>query len=250
MKSYTIGTQGLGAGVTVYAAGFYEAPLASAALTQAAATVNYGAANRATAAHAFLVASGAGSVNAGSCSIVVSGTSFMGDGTRVPGDSEVIVADITAMSANQYFETSKKWLGQVTFTLTPSGAATYSATFNYGFTKYDDFGNVNFTVNQVEAVGLAGANDADFDVQLIHHNSAGWTYSAAAFVPGPAPVLSLVTDYATDDEIDNGYGFAWKRRDLSIDVEGSMSEGVILRMVTTANNAVQFCNMHIGVSYR
>lgn len=250
-KSYSISTQGLGAGVTVYAAGYYEAPLADANLSQASPTQTYGTANRSSAAHAFLVAGGAGSVDTGSCSIVVSGTSITDAGVRTTSDSETIVSDITAMTTNAYYETNKKWLGQITYTLTPAGgASTYSADFNYGFAKYEDFGNKDFTITQIEAVGYAGANDSNFDIQLIHHKDTGWTYSAAAFVSGNTPVESLVNDHSTDDEIDNGYHFAWKISNLSTDVNGSLLEGLLVRMVTTANNAIQYVNIHVGINYR
>ena len=248
-KSYMITTQGLGAGVTVYSAGFYEAPVTDANLTQASTTVTYGTANRATAAHAFLVAAAAGSVNTGSCSIVVSGTSITGAGVRATGDSETIVADITAMTTNAYYETTKKWLGQITYTLTPSGATTYSADFNYGFAKYEDFGNVNFTVREFEATGYAGANDDDFDIQLCHHKSTGWTYHATAFVAGPAAIVTLSTDYSTDDQLDSGQHFAYKRTGLSTFVSGSGSEGIIVRIVTTANNSLEYADIHVGVKY-
>lgn len=246
-KSYGVTTQGIGAG-TFYAAGFYDAANADANLNQGSTTQTHSAANVSHASHAFLVAGGAGSVDAGSCSIVVSGISVNDQGTRTTGDSETIVADITAMTTDAYYETEKKWLGQITYTLTPSGAATYSADFNYGLAKYEDFGNRAFIVTDFEVVGLAGANDSNFDVTLLFHNATGWTYNATAFVPGATAICQLSTDHSTDDNLDNGDPFAYKRDNLSQSVNGADSEGVVVQFVTTAVNAVEFADMHIGVT--
>ena len=250
-KSYTVSTQGLGAGVTLYAGGFYESSAADANLTQASTTVTFGSANISYAAHAFLVAAAAGTATggAGAVTIVVSGISITDEGTRTPGDSETIVADITAMATDQYFETAKKWLGQITYTLTVGGTGhtAYAADFNYGLAKYDDFGNRDFTITDFEAVGYAGANETNLEVALCHHAAAGWTYSAAAFVPGPAAIVALSTDHPTDDQLASGEHFAFKRVGLSTAVSGSTTEGLLVRVVTTANNAIEYMNVHVGV---
>jgi len=230
---------------TFYVAGFYEAPAADANLNQGAATVNEGTANIAYGAHAFLVAGGPGAVDAGSCSIVVSGTSITDAGVRTGADSETIVSDITAMALNDYYETTKKWIGQITYTLTPAGAAVYNADFNYGLSKYDDIGNTDFTITDFEAVGRAGANDNSFQVLMLHHTNTGWTYNAAAFIPGDGSIITLIGDYGAEDQLSNGEYFAWKRSNLSTAINGSGSEGFIIKIVTGANNAVESMNLHV-----
>lgn len=244
--SGSLTTQGIGAG-TAYSLGYYEAPAADANLNQAGPTVNLGTANISKAAHAFLVAGGAGAVDAGSCSIVVSGTSIDDDGTRTPADSETIVADITAMALDDYYETSKKWIGQITYTLTPAGAANYSADFNYGFAKYDDAFNRNFTVVGAEIVGLAGNNDAGFDFELLWHSSAGWSYNAAAFVPGGTVIIQLSTVHGAESDLASGEHFAFKRTGLSQAVNGSGSEGIVARITAGAVNAVEYANIHVEI---
>jgi len=245
-KSYNVTTQGLGVNPDVYAAGFYEAPAADANLTQVSTTVTYGTANKSEAAHAFLVAGGPGVTDGSDLVITVSGISITDAGVRTLADSEVIVADATAMALNQYFETPKKWLGQVTYTLSSTAGTVFNADFNYGFCKYEDFGNRDFTVTDFEVVGFAGANDADFDVVLFHHSDTGWTYNAAAFVPGGTVICQLSTDHTTDDQLVNGEPFAYKRAGLTTAIGGNDSEGVVAKFVTTANNAVEFCNIHLG----
>jgi hypothetical protein len=244
-KSYSLTT---GIAATRYLAGYYDAPAADANLTQASATQVYGSANVSYASHVFLVAAAAGSVDAGSCTIVVSGTSITDAGVRTGGDSETIVADITAMSTDEYFETSKKWIGQVTYTLTPNGAATYNADFNYGLCKYDDLGNRTFTLTDIECVGLGGAADTGFNVELIHHKSTGWTYSAAAFVAGPAAIVDMNTDHNTEINLANTEPFAWKRAGLSTAIAGADSEGFLVRVTTGGANSLDHMDVHVGAT--
>jgi hypothetical protein len=248
VKSYSFRSPAGGSG-TYYAAGSYMAAAADANLDQAGAAITYGTANIAYAAHAFLVAAAAGTVNAGSCSIVVSGTSITDEAVRTGGDSETIVADITAMATDEYFETTKKWIGQIVYTLTPAGAATYAADFNYGYCKYDDCCNMNFTIIGTECIGRAGANDAGFDYELLLHSAAGWTYNAGAFVPGGTVLAAMSTDHGAERQIDNGEPFQYKRADLSQVVTGSDAEGFVIRITTTANNAVDSMDAHVKVRF-
>jgi hypothetical protein len=232
---------------TFYAAGFYASPATDANLTQASTTVTYGTANTPHGSHSFLVAGGAGSTDAGTVSIVVSGTSIDSDGNRTPADSEVLVADITTMALNKYYQTSKRWLGTVTYTLTPAGGATtYSADFNYGKAVYDSFDERLFRIKKLEVMGRAGANDTGFDIQLLHHKSTGWSYSAAAFVPGTAPVCSLATDYGADNDLVINERFSYDR-ELNENVLGTSGEGLIVKFVTTANKAVEFSDISFYV---
>ncbi len=234
-----------GASGTHYTGGYYDAPAADANLTQASTTQTYGTANSPYGAHAFLVAKQAGTTDAGTVSIVVSGTSITSAGVRAAGASETIVADITAMTANKYYETTKKWIGTITYTLTGAGGATtYAADFNYGFAAYDTFDDRLFTIKFMEVMGRAGANDAGFDMQLLGHNSTGWTYSAAAFVPGNTALCSLATDYSTESDLKINERFKYERA-LSTSVNGTAGEGFLVKVITTANKAVEFSNISI-----
>lgn len=250
-KSYTVSTQGLGAGPDVYAAGYYYAPATDANLTQASTTVTYGTANTAYAAHAFAVAGGAGSVDTGVVGLRVTGTSINDSGTRTTSDSQTLSADITALSANDYVETTKKWLGTVTFELyVVSGSpTTYSLDFNYGFCKYEDFGNHDFQVTDFECVGYAGGNETNLTIQLLKHVTTGWTYSAAAFSPVNSAnvICSLVTDHSTDDQVQNGQHFAYKRANLDTNIDGGNEEGVLVFITTSGTNIIEYMNIHIGI---
>jgi hypothetical protein len=232
-----------GASGTFYAGGFYTAPAAHAALTQASATQTYVTALSPHGTHAFAVASGAGTVGAGgsTISIVVSGTNTSG-----AGDSEVLVADVTAMTTNKYYQTTKSWVGVVTYTLTKTGgtSATYAATFNYGKAAYDSFDGRSHTIKLIECMGRAGANDTGFDIQLIHHKATGWTYSAAAFAPGTTAIASLVGDYGTNNDLVINERFKWEK-EISTTIAGTTGEGFLVKVITSANKAVEFMNISI-----
>jgi hypothetical protein len=213
---------------TYYTHGYYDAATTDANLTQASATQTHGTANQPYAAHAFIVAGAAGSASGGTgaVEIEVSGTSINDSGTRTGSDTEIIVADITAMSTNAYYETTKKWLGQVTFTLQNAAGSTqttFSADFNYGFCKYEDYGNVDFTVTDFEVVGVAGASDTSFNIELLHHHDTGWTYAATGFTPGGTVIANMNTDHGTEEDLTNGDSFAYKRANLSTSVTGTFN---------------------------
>jgi len=248
IKSYTFSST-LATG-SWYVGGYYEAPAADASLDEGSASQTYGGQNHPYGAHAFIVAGGAGVVASGQVGIRVNGASMNDQGVRTAGDSETLIQDITTLSQDDYVETTKKWVGQVTFELfVVSGTpATYSLDCNYGFCKYDDLGNRDFTLTDFECVGRAGANDNGFDIELIHHKPTGWIYSAAAFIPGPSALIQMTTDYGVDSDLDNGEMFAWKRDNLSEAISGSTDEGFLIRVTIGAQNAVRQMDCHIGAS--
>ena len=237
-----------------YIAGYYEAPAADANLTQASTTQTLGVANIAHGAHAFVVAGGAGSASGGSGAgeVEVSGTSITDKGVRTANDTEIVVADITAESEDAYSETTKKWIGQLTYTLQVAIGGThttFSFDFNYGFAKYEDYGNTLFNCTDLECVGRGGAADSGFDIILFKHSSTGWDYDASAFVPGGTILAQMSTNYSTEREIADLTEFAYKLDNINAqDIAGNNGEGVVLAIITTANKAVEQMDNHIGIS--
>jgi hypothetical protein len=247
-RDYNFTSQGILAG-TFYRGGFYDVSTTDANLTQASTTQTYGTASVAYSAHPFIVAGGAGTVDAGVVGLRVTGTSIDDNGTRTPSDADTILTDITSVALNEYYE-AKKYLGTVTYELivisgTPT---TYSFDFNYGYAKYEDAGNRDFYVAGIEIVGLAGSNDTGFDIELLFHKSTGWTYAATGFVPGDGAVARWSTDMAPEDNLGNGIDFAWKRANLNQFINGDDSEGVLFRITTGSGNSVQSMDMHITVA--
>ena len=245
-KSYSFTSNGIGAG-TYYVGGFYEAPVTDVTLTDASLTQTHGTASVAYGAHAFIVAGGAGTVDTGQVGLRVIGDSVTDEGVLTLGDTEILVADITTLSTDDYVESPKKWIGTCTFELyeVSGSPGTYSIDFYYGYCKYEDFGNKDFTVNKVEVVGLAGGADTSFDIHFLKHDSTGWTYSAAAFDPGNGIIVDWSTDMSPHDNLANNENFAWKRSTLAEYIDGSSDEGIIVKIITGANNSVQSMDVHI-----
>jgi hypothetical protein len=241
-KSYNFSARTANSG-TYYLGGFYNAPAADVNLTNAAPTQGFGTANSSHASHAFCVMGGA-TTNGTSVTLTVSGTSITDAGVRTAADSEVLYTGAAGdVALHAYYETNKKWLGGVVYTLTSNGS-TFTMDFNYGFCKYEDFSNTDVNLRAGEVVGLADASDPGFALELIYHRPTGWTYSAAAFVPGPAPSVTLFGDHGAEDELIGGEQFAWKRENLDIPIDASNNEGYLLRITTTVNNCIAYMNVH------
>lgn len=238
--------QGIGSG-QFWLQGYYDCPAADSNLTQASTTQTYGTANAGYAAHAIAVAGGNGVTDGADLVLTVSGTSINDAGVRTPGDSEIIVADCQAAATDQMFESAKKWLGQITYTLTSSGGTAFNFDFNYGWASYNDHGNTDFTLDNFAFEWFAGSNDAGFDVDIHRHESTGWTYHATAFEPGSAPLYALTTDHAGDDNLINGENGKWKRTGLDDDFLGSASEGIMIHVTTTVNNSIEWLNCELNV---
>lgn len=246
--------QGIGTG-KFYTQGHYDYATTDSNLTQASPTQTHGAVNEPSGVHASIIAGGPGSASGGVGAVIieVSGVSINELGVRVPGDSEIIVSDITTMVLNQYFESTKKWIGQVTYTLKNADSSTqttFNADFNYGHCKYTDRSDRNFIVKEFKAEGLAGANDSSFDIRLLKHSALGWTYATTGFVPGNGEIIQLSTDYGPDHVLTNGENFAWDRVGLGTEIEGADSEGYIVEMETGSNNAIQYANISVGVIFK
>jgi hypothetical protein len=249
-----------GASGRFHAFGFYSAPATKVTLTQANLTQTYGTSNVAYGCRAFLVAGGAGVVGGGTngtATITISGTSIDSiTGVRTASDSEQIVPDITALTTNTYIQSTKRWIGTITYTITRTGnRTTCSVDFNYGFCSYRKFWDHKVTIRQFEATGRAGASDTGFNVQLLKHSNIGWVYSAAAFVPGGTVLLDMNVDYVTEKNLANGERFEYNRKELTTVIDGSKDyaliapkEGVVVRITTGANNSVESMDLRIHYS--
>lgn len=242
-KSYSLSNPG-NAG-TFYIGGHYAFAAADTTLTIGGTVIQtFGSAGEAHGSHAFCVAEGVGGTD---LVLTVTGVSITDAGARNDSDTEIIVADADTASTDDYFETSKKWLGQITYTLTGSSGA---FTFNYGFVKYEDFGNINFTVTDFEATGEARANETGLNIELLHHEPTAFVYHTSSFIPNQTALISLASDYGTNNDVTNGDGFAYKRSGLSTAIVGSNNEGVIIRVTTAVNNSINDASFHIGVNLK
>jgi hypothetical protein len=245
-KSYFFQSAGVGAG-TFWEAGFYDWASADANLTQASTTVTYGTVGTTYAAHPGIVPSGPGTVDTGVVGLRVTGTLDSETGTQTAAQTKIISNDITTLTANTLAETSDKFSGQVTFELfVVSGSpTTYSLDFNYGFSKYEDFNNNDYTLTGFEAKWIGGANDTGADIAIMHHKTAGWTYAATGFVAGNGDIARKSVDQAISGNISNGQDGAWERVGLDTFIDGNNGEGAIIQITTGAAGTFQTLDLHI-----
>jgi hypothetical protein len=217
-----------------YIGGYYILP--STSYTPAGGTA-LGSANAAYGAHAFIV------LGASSTDMVVriTGTSIDEQGGRVDPDTQDI--DTSGGVLDDYFETTKKWVGLLSVTL-QSGTG---VAINHGLCKYWDNQNSDFRVTGVEVTGVAGASDAAPNFEVLRHVPTGWTFNSGAAPTPPPAVADMQTDYNTEFKMVGGEPFAWKRIGLSEEIAGSGSEGLIWRITTTANKAVEIANLTLSI---
>lgn len=246
-RSYGFTSQGIGTGL-YYKAGFYDWETTSVTLDQTTTTQTYGTAGRTYAAHPGIVPAASGSVDTGQVGLRVNGIKDSEEGPQSLAQSDTITDDITTLTGDLMAEAAAKFSGEVTFELyVVSGApAAYSLTFNYGYSKYEDFQNRDATVTSVECVWQGGANDSSFDIAVKHHKPAGWTYAATGFEPGNGDIVRRSIDQAEAGDVANGQEGTWKRVNVNQFINGNDSEGVIFEVVTGANNTVQTMDMHLS----
>ena len=234
-----------------HAFGYMISPVAAKAATQLATTQEYGTANVARQAHVFVVCSGAGTATggAGAVTLTVTGTTLGVDGTRATGQTETLIADITAATANKFVMSTAKFIGAVTFTLAvgATGHTAYALTFNYGFVSAFEFWGKKVTIQNFQVTGRAGATDTAYDCELlfIKNGATDWTYSADAFSPGPTALKKWSTLFSTERNIQSGERFGVQCDGLTQAVDGSAHEGVIVRITTGQNNAVESSDYRI-----
>jgi len=214
---------------TEYVGGFYK--FGTTSYTPAGGTV-LGTANVAYGAHAFIV------LGASSTDMVVrvTGTSITNAGVRVASDTEDI--DTSGGVLNDYFETTKKWIGQITISL-QSGTG---VAINDGLCKYWNNWGTDFRVTGLDIKGIAGANDTGVNFGLIYHNPTGWTFNSGAPCTPPNPLVSFQGDYDTEYQLVVDEPFSWKRIGLTPIILGNQQQGIIGLITTSANNAIRSLN--------
>lgn len=224
-----------GSSGTFYYGGYYLAH--GSAFTPAGGT-NVGTANAAYGAHAYIV------LGASSSDMVVRITGTTIDDSATRATSATVDIDTSGGSANDYYETTEKWIGQVSYSL-QSGTGVI---INAGFSKYWDNRNNDFIVKGFEAVWLGGANDSGADIQVLHHKTTGWTYGAGGAPTHPTAIAAMTTDYVTEVNVVNGEDGAWKRADLNQAISGSTTEGTIIKVVTSANRSFELGTLLLRIT--
>lgn len=245
--SYGFSSRGIGAG-TYYKAGYYDWESTSTTISQVGPTQTLGNSLESKASRPGIVPSGPGTVDAGQVGLRVIGISDSESGSQIAGVTNVISTNITELVTDTLYETDSKFSGQVTYELfVVSGSpTTYSLTFNYGWSKYEDFNDQDFTIKGIDCVWLSAATDSDFEIRLLHHATNDWTYASTGFVPGGYVIASKSSDQQLAGSTINNYDGAWKRTNVDFFVDGNADEGVVIEITTGQNNTIQ--TMDINVS--
>jgi hypothetical protein len=221
-----------GAG-TSWLGGFYDFASSDDNFSPA---INFATANQGSGSHFFVVT---GAIPAGDVTITVTGTSITDEAVRTESDTDTIVIP-AGTPVNSYFETPKKWNGQVSIEATGTPIVC-----NYGLSKYWDNWNRAFKVTGLEALWEAGANDSSANIILYHHKETGWTFNSGSTPTPPAPIASRNIDYGVEDNNVAGEDGAWKRTNLDVDIAGADSEGIVIAVVQTVNRGFDFCNFQL-----
>lgn len=244
--SYSFTSADAAAGIH-YRAGFYDWSTTEVALTQGSLSVTHGVADVSRAAHIGIVPQAAGTVDTGQVGLQVTGTLDSETGVQVAAQTAVITDDITTLTADTMQECIEKFSGTVTIALyIVSGSPTaYSLTFNYGYSKYEDFANIDATIIGFNATWEAGANDSSFNVTLLKHAPGNWTYAATGFEPGDGFICDRLTDQQINPNLSIGEEGSYKRVNLNEVIDGSEKEGVLIKIVTNAPNTIRSMDLRI-----
>lgn len=214
--------------VSIWAGGFYF--FAQAASTFSPGAVALGTANSPYGAHVLIVL---GAVSVDEITLTITGTSIRHDGTRTGGDTDTITIP-NATPANTYFQTTKRFIGQVTIQTTAGTAKSC----NYGFAFAWQNHRRDFLLRDIE-IGWTGAvNDAGADLIVRHHTATGWTYNAAAAPTPPTPVFRLTTVYGAESDIKAQEAGAVRRTALNLAIDASGIEGLIFEHVQSVMGGI------------
>jgi hypothetical protein len=230
-KSWTFLSAPGGSG-SFYAGGFYHDSGSNNNFNPA---INFGSADSSYAAHFYIVTS---ALTAGGFSLAVTvdgvdGMSINDNG--VAGTQGEFITVPAGTAADSYFETSTKYCGQISIEI----ASGTPPACNYGWAKYWDNNNTNFTVVGFEATWRAGATDTGADIILRHHKTTGWTYGAGGPTL-PTAICSLLADHTeVGRKLVSGEPGAYKRSNLNTNIAGGGSEGTIIEIQTGAPGAFE-----------
>lgn len=242
------------AGTPYYAGGgYYHFDAGDMNLTQASASAGHGSANEGSGAHAaFIFGAYAAAGGSGAAFLQVSGISITDEGV-VAGETETLISDLSTASLDDYYETTAKWNGVVTYILRCTGGCTqttYAVDGNIGHSKYADFGKRDFTLRTVEVIGEADSNDSGFDICVKKHDGSGWTYHATTFSPGNGDIVCWKTDDPNVVLI-SGREFSWDRNISPVEfISGSTNEGLLVEVTNGTNNSVDDMMIIYGVTFQ
>ena len=181
----------------------------------------------------FMIVTGAETVD--DVTITITGDSISDSTSYVASDTATIVIP-SGTPIDTYFETPKKWLGTINIETTAGTAVTC----NYGWCKYWDNGNTDFTVVGGEALWM-GDTSATIDIILFHHKDTGWTFNAGS-EPEPPSALFKMSDVHGPNvrTSSNNYGNFKRVAPVGTLISGSASEGVIAAFEFSSGACIEY----------
>ncbi len=218
-----------------YVGGFYTTPATNNDFQPG---ITYGTANSSYAAHFYVVTSTASATD----TVRVVGTSITDAMVRTASDTAFIYIG-AADTSGTYYETEKKWLGQIAVA-SVGGTAIQC---NYGWAKYWDAGNSDFTVQGFEALWLGAKTHATFNIELLHHKNTLWEYGVGAVTVPPA-IVDMSDVHDTEYEIIANEQGAFKCIPIGQAVAGSGSEGTLFRITTGTTNQLGGGQINMSVT--
>lgn len=245
--SFNFTSQGISAGM-FWKGGFYDWESDDITLTNLSTDQTLGTADRTYAAHIGIVPDGPGTVDTGQVGLRVTGIQDSETGVQVAAQTAIITDDITTLTLNTMIECTEKFSGEVTIeTYIVSGSpTTWSVTFNYGYSKYEDFFNVNATVIGLQVQWQGNANDGSMNIKLFHHKPENWTYAATGFVPGNGVICERLVDQALASNVVNNQDGAYKRSQLDTYITSGNGEGLIVQIITGQQNTIQSMDLVVS----
>lgn len=232
-KTTSIWPMGTGASAgDTYTGGFYIMGAADNVFNPA---VDFGTANSSYAAH-FFVVTAAGATDT---QLLITGTSITDAGVRTTSDTESMT--LANGDGDTYYETTKKWVGEINIEKVDGT----DRLVNYGFCKYWDNANKDFTVLAFEALWMADKTDAGFDVSIVHHKATGWTYVSGANSAIPPVIQSMSGTHVTERSCISGEPGAFKRTSSGVAIDGDGSEGILFYVTTTTTNVLDYGSIQI-----
>jgi hypothetical protein len=159
------------------------------------------------------------------------------NGTVTDPDTELVVMPSTD-AYDTFTETDSSWIGDIIIERVSIADSARSS--NVFLARYWHNNESDFTVKGINVDHFSHGTDNGFDFLILHHKASGWSYNATGITAGDFPdsIATKIADQtATFDNVAAIKGAGWYRNDLSTAINADTNEGIVLRVITTVNNA-------------
>jgi len=163
--------------------------------------------------------------------------------TVTTADSETI--DTSGGVLDDYFETTKQWLGVVEYFL-DSGTG---VVINGGLIKYWENNDKRFQLTSVDFNGLCGKDDlTGLEVEIYEKKDANFAFNAAGAIFTPA--FKLTTVIPVNISIYKNRNFNFELSGLSDLIKGDQQEGILFKVQAGDRLSIAYSNIAIQLLER